>query len=92
MYRSPVCVELLLQQPGVDIKCAEVRGWTPLHYAAYQDDEELVEIILLRGGNKLTLEQDIEGFTPLQTTRNHREKPACELLLVQATDKARGKT
>jgi len=92
MYRNPVCVELLLQQTGVDAKCAEVRGWTPLHYAAYQDDYALVEVILLRGGSKLALEQDSEGFTPLQTAKNHNERPICEPLLIQAAEKARGKT
>jgi len=66
--------------------------WTPLHYAAYQDDYALVEVILLRGGSKLVLEHDVEGFTPLQTARNHNERPACEHLLLQAAEKARGKT
>jgi Arf-GAP/coiled-coil/ANK repeat/PH domain-containing protein len=89
MYRNPILVELLLQHPGTAIDRKEVRGWTPLHYAAYQDDLETVEMILLRGGTRLAKVTDGEGLTPLESASAHNEEALeCAKILQEAAEKA----
>lgn len=95
MYGNPVCTELLVQAAsGNELTKKEARGWTPLHYAAYQDDVTLVDLILARGGSTLALMTDEEGNTPLQTSRNYAEsghEPACASSLLVAEKKSREK-
>eukprot|EP00808_Paulinella_micropora_P021165 g68227.t1 len=92
MYRNPILVELLLQHPGTAIDSKEVRGWTPLHYAAYQDDLETVEMILLRGGTRLANVTDGEGLTPLESATAHNEEALeCAKILEDAQEKAKAR-
>lgn len=81
MYGNPVCVECVVQSfPGAagELSPQEARGWTPLHYAAYQDDVAVVRMLLARGGVALSLETENEGLTALQICLAHREDGAVE--------------
>jgi len=54
----------------------DVRGWTPLHYAAYQDDPVLCELLLYRGGSVLATTLSGENQTPLEVARQYNpDKP-----------------
>jgi len=67
MYSNLVLVECIIQfyPPTADLSAKELRGWTPIHYAAYQNDKGLVELLILRGGSQLACEIDAGGNTPL---------------------------
>lgn len=65
MYSNLVIVECVIQFMSTELNSKELRGWTPIHYAAYQNDPALVELLLLRGGSQLALELDAGGQTPL---------------------------
>lgn len=94
MYGDPVMVEMLIQNmpPGKDIlRQQELRGWTPLHYAAYQDDRDLVELLLWRGGNALVVERDWDSNTPLDACCQHNENPQSLGLLQAAMDSVRAR-
>ena len=70
MYGSPILVECCIQH-SLELNTKELRGWTPLHYAAYQDDLALVELLLLRGGSALAIETDNDGRHPLASAMHH---------------------
>jgi hypothetical protein len=42
-----------------------------LHYASYQDDPGLVELLLLRGGTAMSMMKDNDGLTPLEVAQRH---------------------
>jgi len=65
MYSNQVIVECIIQHMNGELNAKELRGWTALHYAAYQNDKALVELLLLRGGSQLACELDAGGNTPL---------------------------
>lgn len=98
MYGNPVIVELILRSlPDVfDLGCGELRGWSALHYAAYQDDACLVDLLILRGGSSLAGKLDAQGKTALETALEHHvplgdalgpdqvDEPECAPLLREA--------
>lgn len=97
MYGNPICVECVIQflpTGGQEAELApkEARGWTPLHYAAYQDDVTLVRMLLARGGSALSQETENDGLTALQISLNHREdgqaEPESAVFLRQAESKS----
>lgn len=67
MYANLIIVECVIQFMTVELNQKELRGWTALHYAAYQNDKALVEVLLLRGGSQLACELDAGGQTPLSS-------------------------
>jgi len=62
-YGNTVCVDILIQN-NANLHKVDDRGWTPLHYAAYQDDLTMVQLLLLRGGNAVIEAVDEEQQTP----------------------------
>ena len=68
MYSNLVIVECVIQfMPQGQLNGKELRGWTPIHYAAYQNDKNLVELLILRGGSQLACHT------------SHTNKPTCTL-------------
>jgi hypothetical protein len=66
--------ELLLQH-GASTDLTDVRLWTALHYAAYHEDADCAEMLLLRGANpclKDYNEQDCADLAPLDTPLHER--------------------
>jgi hypothetical protein len=71
MYGNTVHVECVIQfMPKGVLNQREARQWTALHYAAYQNDAALVELLLLRGGSQL-------ACTSLQRTLRAHASGAC---------------
>lgn len=71
-YGSAVVVDLIIQNSPTNVLSAtDVRKWTPLHYAGYQNDEEVVQILLQRGGGKLLLARDCDGLTPYEIVEHY---------------------
>eukprot|EP00457_Paulinella_chromatophora_P002718 gb/GEZN01002723.1/.p1 GENE.gb/GEZN01002723.1/~~gb/GEZN01002723.1/.p1 ORF type:complete len:704 (-),score=85.56 gb/GEZN01002723.1/:192-2303(-) len=90
MYGDQRLVDLVIQNGG-DLTKTESRGWTPLHYAAYQDDPDLCSLLLLRGGSRLATLESVDGATPLETSKAYCESggtPACAAVLEEALAKA----
>jgi len=85
MYGDYRSIDLIALNGG-DLTCQESRGWTPLHYAGYQDDPDLCELLLLRGGSRLATIQSVDGKTPLETARQWCESgtPKCVPILEKA--------
>jgi len=85
MYGDSRCVDIIALN-GAELTHQESRGWTPLHYAAYQDDPDLCELLLLRGGSKLATTQSVDHQTPLETSRAYCEsgEPKCSVVLERA--------
>lgn len=94
MYSNLVIVECVIQfMPKGDLNQKELRGWTAIHYAAYQNDKALVELLILRGGSQLACQcthASTEGSRSSQQQPVHAEATAhvqgtatihCSLLL-----------
>ncbi|XP_071559422.1 transient receptor potential cation channel protein painless-like [Temnothorax nylanderi] len=43
------CLELILEQNNVDVRCTDKKGNTPLHYAARADNRKAMSLLLKRG-------------------------------------------
>jgi hypothetical protein len=76
LYGNVILVEALIQF-GARLNEKELRGWTPLHYASYQNDPNLVELLLLRGGTALVAERDQDALTPLETVMQYNAPQDC---------------
>jgi len=63
-FENAVLCEMFLANGALQTK-QELRGWTPLHYACYQDSPSLVRLLLARGGRSVMDTKDIDGKTPL---------------------------
>ncbi|WP_341821499.1 ankyrin repeat domain-containing protein [Wolbachia endosymbiont (group A) of Myopa testacea] len=51
-----------LIQNGADVNALDQRGWTPLHFAARDGDEDIVGVLITNGANPLLKNKD--GSTP----------------------------
>lgn len=69
-WGDAACVELLLQNSG-DTTAKDMRNWTPLHYAAYQNDREITHQLLSNGGPLLCNQVDIDGMSALDICDNY---------------------
>jgi hypothetical protein len=77
---SEVGTELLLQH-GANVDLVDVRLWTPLHYAAYHEDFNCAEMLLLRGANPTLRDynsQDCVDLAPEDTPIHQRLSKAKE--------------
>ena len=72
-------IELLLQS-GADIQQRGVNNYTPLHYAASQDDIVAVEILLRHGADPDARTNIDEYATPLEEAEYLGKKKAAEAL------------
>ena len=54
-----------LLKKGSDVNCKDDNGWTPLHFASQEFNEEIIELLLNNGADPNA--QDINGNTPLST-------------------------
>lgn len=43
------CLKIILNQPGVNVRCEDDKGNTPLHYAARAEDTEAIQLLLKLG-------------------------------------------
>jgi ankyrin repeat protein len=68
----------------VDVNLAEPNGTTPLHYAAYREDVDLVER-LLKAGAKPNVKNDF-GSTPMAEAAKHGNAAIIKLLLRAGAD------
>jgi ankyrin repeat protein len=62
-------VELLLAS-GADIQQRGVNDWTPLHYAAANDDLEGIALLLARGADPTARTRIDDGPTPLEEAKH----------------------
>lgn len=60
--RLDVVAELLLL--GASVETKDCFGWTALHYAAANGDQQMVQELITNGANPLELNN--EGYTPMQ--------------------------
>eukprot|EP01088_Endostelium_zonatum_P010245 TRINITY_DN2361_c0_g1_i1.p1 TRINITY_DN2361_c0_g1~~TRINITY_DN2361_c0_g1_i1.p1 ORF type:complete len:820 (+),score=140.19 TRINITY_DN2361_c0_g1_i1:89-2548(+) len=60
-----VLLELLLQNKG-DLCAKDKRGWTPLHYACFYENENTVKLLLKRSSKKMPELLTNDGETPTQ--------------------------
>src|SRR5262245_3461904 len=75
---------LALIQQKVDVNAAETNGTTPLHYAAYQEDVELVDR-LLKAGAKPSIVNEF-GSTPMSEAATTGNAAVIRLLLKAGAD------
>merc|ERR1712150_27244 len=67
-FANVVCVELLIKN-GAKLTGKDIRDWTCLHYAAFQNDIPALKLLLQRGANMLINEKDVDGLTPLDIVK-----------------------
>jgi ankyrin repeat protein len=63
LLRNHGVIARLLIEAGADVTIVDDKGWTPLHWSAKNNDEELIGLIIAANGDLLSL--DYEGNTPL---------------------------
>lgn len=63
---------------------SDIRGWTPLHYAASAPDAKAVEVLLARGARKDA--RSPNGTTPLMMAAQYGDEAAVDMLLKQGAD------
>jgi ankyrin repeat protein len=71
-------VALLLDR-GANIEAKDIKGWTPLIFAAKSGNKKMMELLLDRGADIEV--KDIEGWTPLIFAAKSGNKEVVELLL-----------
>ncbi|KDO18413.1 hypothetical protein SPRG_16226 [Saprolegnia parasitica CBS 223.65] len=64
---------------GVNVKCTDSDGWTPLHYAASGGQVDVVRILLDKGVDVDA--PDVIGYTPLHRAAESKKSEIVELLL-----------
>lgn len=75
--------ELLLKY-GADANIADIRGWTPFHYAAQRGSMSCIELLLRAGGN--TNAVSAKGETPLWILLAKGWRDAAKFLLQNGCD------
>ncbi|MEJ2702644.1 MAG: ankyrin repeat domain-containing protein, partial [Sedimentisphaerales bacterium] len=66
---------------GVDVNAKDWLGWAPLHYAARQNDKDMIQLLVSRGA-KVNV-HNREGLAPLHLTT---DRDCAELLIAQSAD------
>ena len=67
LHHTTDCVYIarLLLDHGADLGASDQRGWTPLHTAAYEGNEETIQLFLRRGAD-IQARREPSGLTALQ--------------------------
>lgn len=71
-------VALELIREGADVKAVDARGFTPLHYAAANDEMTVVPILVDKGADVNATGK--EGYTPLNLARFYKASNAIGFL------------
>jgi ankyrin repeat protein len=82
--QDKAAVRALLQQKRVDVNAAQGDGATALHWAAYLDDAELVDL-LLAGGANVNVANDL-SITPLYLASVNRSATIVRKLLAKGAN------
>jgi len=77
--RFPLADVTLLLRAGADTDGPVTRGLRPLHYAAYENDVAVAQV-LIAGGANVNATDDL-GYTPLHIATKHGHVEAARLLL-----------
>ena len=72
-----------LRDNNYDLDAADMRGWTPLHLAAFLENIALINILIEEGASRLVFSK--EGLTPLHLAAIHRKNLAAKALLQKET-------
>ena len=76
-------VRILLKY-GADLSCRDEKGWTLLHYAIRESNEDIVDLLLKRGMDINA--KDKYGYTPLHWAVTNKDKKMVELLVSRGAD------
>lgn len=74
-----------------DVNFTDKDGWTPLHWAIFKDNKDIVELLISKGANINA--KDNRGMSPLNTAAWYGHKDIAELLLASGaniSDKTNG--
>jgi ankyrin repeat protein len=74
---------LLKENPG-PVNCRDSRGWTPLHYAAFDARGDLIPPLVARGA--VVNATDNDGITPLHAAASSGSADAIEALLLNGAN------
>ena len=72
------------QRLADDVNAKNGEGMTPLHYAAYRDYKEIVELLIAKGADVNA--KQVDGMTPLHNAAVRRHKEVAELLIANGAD------
>jgi len=73
-------LESLLKENSGSVNCRDSRGWTPLHYAAFDARADLIKTLVTHGA--VIDATDNDGVTPLHAAASSGGADAIEALLV----------
>lgn len=62
------CVARLLKEPNIDVNRVDLLGWTPLHYASYTGQKDIVAVLIVDDRCKLKMKNS-KGKTALQLAK-----------------------
>jgi ankyrin repeat protein len=72
-------VETILETKPDPVNCRDSRGWTPLHYAAFNGQTKMIQLLIAHGGAVNATDKD--GATPMHVAASAGYPDAIEALL-----------
>ena len=77
----------LLEDKEAKVNCTNINGATPLHFAVYYQNKDILEVLLKNGANPNTREYNDVGLcTPLHRAIERNNYEVCKTLLLNGAD------
>merc|ERR1712129_235483 len=70
-----LCADTLLLN-SASAASPDMRGWIPIHYAAFHTDLKMITLLLLRGGQKQLSTKEFTGKLPKDICEEYNEDSA----------------